>query len=160
VSDSLHAREESVVGARVSVILDRKGTQVETVPPDATLGVAADRLTERGIGALVVVDGDGRLVGVISERDLVGELSRHGPGLVDLPVSAVMSRQVETCRLDTRTHELMAVMTERRFRHVPVVDDDNRPIGIVSIGDVVKLRLDELATEASHLETYVTGGSY
>jgi CBS domain-containing protein len=160
VRDSQHAREELVVGAPVSVILDRKGTQVETIAPDATLGVAADRLTERGIGALVVVDGDGRLVGVISERDLVGELSRHGPGLVDLPVSAVMSRQVETCRLHTRTHELMAVMTERRFRHVPVVDDDHRPIGIVSIGDVVKLRLDELASEAAHLETYVTGGSY
>jgi CBS domain-containing protein len=143
---------------KVSVILERKGAEVVTVRPDAMLLAAADALHEHGIGALVV-SADGRTPqGMLSERDLVRELARLGTGAVKRTVGEVMSTTLRTCTPDTTIDEIMGLMTEQRIRHVPVMADDQM-CGIVSIGDIVKLRLDELEVEKQSLEQYVTGGA-
>jgi len=145
------------MGATVSTIIDRKGSGVATIAPDETLATAAERLAERRIGALVV-SGDGRSVeGILSERDLVGQLAAAGAGTPDLTVGEAMNTDVVTCSPATTTDELARMMTEGRFRHVPVLDD-GLLIGIVSIGDVVKARIDELTLETGQLQAYVTGG--
>lgn len=145
------------MGVPVTVILDRKGADVATIGPDASVNDAATSLTDQGIGALVV-SADGRGVdGVISERDIVREVSRTGAAALEAPVTDVMTLDVVTCEPTTSTDDLIATMTERRVRHVPVVTE-GRLVGIVSIGDIVKWRMDELAEEAQQLEAYVTGG--
>ena len=142
--------------ARVSLILQRKGAAVATLGPTATLGEAAATMTEHGIGSLVV-SGDGRTVeGVIAERDLIQAIARHGPTALQLRIGEVAEADCTICGLDTHVDELVVTMTEQRVRHIPVVDD-GRLVGIVSIGDVVKWRMDELAMEARHLEAYVSG---
>jgi len=144
---------------QVAVILARKGTEVVTIRPDATLADAAASLGERDVGALVV-SGDGRSVqGVLSERDIVRCLAESGAGALGRTVGEVMTAEVHTCERDTTADELMALMTTRRIRHVPVLEDD-RLAGIVSIGDVVKSRIDELETQTEALQGYVTGSSY
>lgn len=146
------------MAVRISVILDRKGTDVFTIPPDAMLLAAADAMSEHNVGALVV-SSDGRAVeGIISERDLVRELARRGTGAVKQTVADLMSTQVTTCGPDATVDDLMAAMTAERIRHVPILDD-GALAGIVSIGDVVKVRLDELEVEKQSLEEYVTGAS-
>ena len=148
------------MGVPVSVLLDRKGTALETLPLDATVRDAVERLTARNIGAIVVENEEGTLAGILSERDIVRELAATGPSVLDIAVSVVMTNAVETCRRDTTTDELMRMMTEHRIRHVPVVDGAWQLVGIISIGDVVKWQLDELSTEAEELARYVRGGSY
>jgi len=144
------------MGVPVSVILSRKGDDVATITPTATLAEAATALTDRGIGALVVSTDGVAVEGVLSERDIVREMARQGPAVLEEPVSMAMTGDVTTCRRDTSTNELIAIMTEERIRHVPVLDDD-RLAGIVSIGDIVKWRMDELADEGQRLREYVTG---
>ena len=144
------------MGVPVSVILGRKGDEVATITPTATLAEAATALTDRGIGALVVSIDGVAVEGVLSERDIVREMARQGPAVLEEPVSMAMTGDVTTCRRDTSTNELIAIMTEERIRHVPVLDDD-RLAGIVSIGDIVKWRMDELADEGQRLREYVTG---
>ena len=140
----------------VSVILDRKGTGVVTIPPDAMLLAAAGAMSEHNIGALVV-SSDGRSVeGIISERDVVRELARRGTGAVKQTVADLMSTDVTTCGPEATVDDLMAAMTTKRMRHVPIMDGGVLA-GIVSIGDVVKVRLDELEVEKQSLEEYVTG---
>lgn len=142
--------------APISTLLDRKGTDVATVPLDATVAEAAARLTERRIGALVASD-DGQLVaGVISERDIVRHVAEHGPAVLERPVRDVMTVEVVTCTRATPIEDLFTVITERRIRHVPVMED-GRLVGIVSIGDLVKWRMEELAEESQQLQDYVTG---
>jgi CBS domain-containing protein len=137
----------------IARILDRKGREVATTTAATSLADAVAALDEHDIGALVVVDGD-RVTGVVSERDVVRRLAR---GSIDgLAVGDVMTSPVFTCDPSATVDDLMATMTERRVRHLPVVEDD-RLVGIVSIGDVVKWRIDELATQAEQLEGYVTG---
>ena len=144
------------MAVQVSVILDRKGTGVVTIAPDAMLLAAADAMSEHNIGALVV-SSDGRSVeGIISERDLVRELARRGTGAVKQTVADLMSTDVTTCGPDATVDDLMAAMTSKRMRHVPILDN-GALAGIVSIGDVVKVRLDELEVERQSLEEYVTG---
>lgn len=144
------------MAANVSLILDRKGADVVTVPADATLLEAARVLSERNIGALVV-SGDGQAVdGIVSERDLVRHCASAGPSCWDESVRGVMTIDVTTCGMDATVDELMVTMTERRIRHVVAVAD-GRLAGIVSIGDVVKARLDDLEVQAESLERYVTG---
>lgn len=144
------------MGAPVSTILERKGTDVATIAPNATLEDAAALLTEHGIGALVV-SADGRHPeGMLSERDIVRLLSRMGSGALSEPVSEVMSADLVTCERGTSTDSLITTMTERRIRHVPVLDAGVL-VGLVSIGDIVKSRMDELAEEAQQLEAYVSG---
>jgi CBS domain-containing protein len=146
------------VSIRVSAILDRKGREVATVAATATLLDAAHALAEHDVGALVVSE-DGRTVdGIISERDLVRVCARSGPACWDKPVHEAMTAEVRTCDPATTADQLMATMTELRIRHVPVVVDGGL-VGIVSIGDVVKTRLDDLEMQAEALEQYVTGSS-
>lgn len=144
---------------RVGIILDRKGGDVVTIGPDATIADASQKLREHNIGALVVSN-DGRdVAGILSERDIVRRMAEEGAGCLDRSVGEVMTTQVTTCGRDRTADELMALMTNSRIRHVPVVEDDEM-VGIISIGDVVKSRMDELETKAQALEEYVTGSGY
>ena len=140
----------------VSVILDRKGSEVVTTTRDATLLDVTHALQEHNVGALVVSSEGRQVEGVISERDVVRTLARLGPEALDCVVSDAMTSDVATCSVDTTVDELMAVMTQRRIRHIPVVADGTLA-GIVSIGDVVKARHEELELQAQTLEEYVTG---
>jgi CBS domain-containing protein len=134
----------------VAAILKTKGTHVETIRPDSTLRMAALNLKVKGIGALVVSRDDERVLGILSERDIVRALTDHGPDVVRVPVSEVMTTTVKTCSPGDSITAVMARMTRDRIRHLPVIQD-GRLAGIVSIGDVVKYRLDELELEANIL---------
>lgn len=141
----------------VGYILERKGTDVATITSSATVSVAADLLTKKRIGALVVSD-DGRAIdGIVSERDIVRAVAEHGPGVLMRRVSEIMSSPVLTCRPDATADSLMALMTERRVRHLPVLVDGELA-GLISIGDVVKYRVDELQTETRTLLDYISNG--
>jgi CBS domain-containing protein len=111
-------------------------------------------LAERKIGALVVTGPDRRFVGILSERDIVQELAEHGPAALDLPLTEVMTRKVMTCNPSDTISSLMGQMTQGKFRHLPVVDQ-GKLVGIVSIGDVVKHRLEEMEREQSALRDYI-----
>lgn len=148
------------MGVPVSVLLGRKASAIETLGPDATLREAAERMAARSIGSIVVTDDEGKLAGLLSERDIVRELAASGPTAIELAVSVAMVRDVDTCRPTTSTDHLMRVMTERRVRHVPVVDGEWQLVGLVSIGDVVKWQLEELSTETQQLQAYVRGSTY
>ena len=140
----------------VEAILRNKGSTVATVQPDATVGEAVALLRRKAIGALVV-SGDGRAVdGILSERDLVHALADRGAALLDLRVEQLMTHRVVTCSPRDSVGDLMAQMTERRIRHIPVLRD-GALAGIVSIGDVVKFRLDEMEYEASSLRSFIAG---
>lgn len=144
---------------RVAVILARKGDDVATIRPGATVAEAARTLAEHDVGALVV-SSDGRTVeGIVSERDIVRRLAESGATTVRVSVADVMTADVTTCGSDATVDELVATMTNRRVRHVPVVDQGGLA-GIVSIGDVVKSRMDDLETQTETLSEYVTGSSY
>lgn len=147
------------MAARIGEILDRKGRDVTTIAPDRTLHDVLSLLEQRGIGALVVSRAGDDVAGVISERDVVRVLARSGAAALDQTVESVMTRDVATCDRSATADEIMARMTQSRFRHVPVLVD-GRLVGIISIGDVVKSRMDELEVRAENLETYVTGTSY
>lgn len=138
----------------VSAILADKGHDVVTIEPAATLAKAAQLLTEKRIGALLILGADHRLIGVISERDIVEALADRGSMALTEPVSQSMTREVATCTENEPTASLMEKMTTGRFRHLPVVDQD-RLIGIVSIGDVVKHRLQQLEQESAAMHDYI-----
>ena len=140
----------------VEAILRTKGNRVTTIRSDATIADAVEMLRQHGIGALVVSDGDGRVDGILSERDIVVALADDGTLLLARPVAEVMTRAVLVCTPEDTVAELMAEMTNRRIRHFPVVDD-GKLVGIVSIGDVVKNRLDEIEFEASSLRSFIAG---
>jgi CBS domain-containing protein len=135
---------------QVESILNTKGRRVATIRPDETVGTAAHRLKLEAIGALVVSRDGNRVDGVISERDIVWGLTQHGGELLHKRVADLMSRAVPTCSTTDSIKHVMAEMTRRRVRHLPVLDD-GRLCGIVSIGDVVKNRLDEAELEANVL---------
>lgn len=140
---------------RIFEVLAGKGSAVLTVAPQATVHELLDRLAEHHVGALVVSPEGTTVAGIVSERDVVRRLATDGPGLLSHPVSEIMTTQVRTCTTDDTVEQLMELMTERRFRHVPVVEG-GRLLGIVSIGDVVKQRLAELQTERDHLTAYIS----
>jgi CBS domain-containing protein len=140
----------------VETILRAKGRAVATIRPDATVGAVVEALISGNIGALVVsVDGES-VDGIISERDIVHGLADRGVDLLSLKVAEVMTRHVITCDPADTVEQLMAEMTNRRIRHFPVVQD-GRLCGIVSIGDVVKNRLDEVEYEARSLRSFIAG---
>jgi CBS domain-containing protein len=139
-------------------VMGASGDDVATVDPGALVRDAADVLSTRRIGAVVVVDDQRRVVGILSERDVVARLASDGGACLDLEVAELMSRTVTTSDGTETTEDLMALMTARRFRHVPVVDDDGVLVGIVSVGDVVKATIERLRDEKGALESYVTGG--
>lgn len=146
-------------------ILHRKGRVVETIPTGATVAEAVARLHERNIGALVVTgdeasEGTGTVAGILSERDVVralGDPDADTATLLGRPVDELMSTDVATCGPRATVDELMRLMTDRRIRHVPVVDAGGL-VGIVSIGDVVKSRIDELQAETDTLHEYLSSG--
>jgi len=141
---------------RVSDVLSSKGSStIYTIRPEATVAELLDTLAEHNIGALVVSSDGSSVEGIVSERDVVRRL-HEDEKVLDAPVSAIMTADVHTCEGDQPITSLMAVMTERRVRHVPVVQND-RLTGIVSIGDVVKSRMSELEFERDQLDSYVHG---
>jgi CBS domain-containing protein len=141
----------------VETILRDKGDWVATIRPDATIADAVDMLNRERIGALVVSADGAEVAGMLSERDIVIALGRRGEDLLSRPVDEIMTRNVVTCEPGDTVGELMSEMTNRRIRHLPVVAD-GRLRGIVSIGDVVKNRLDEVEFEASSLRSFIAGG--
>lgn len=141
----------------VQSILSTKGSAVATIDASSTLAQATASLRDHGVGALVVSSGGGTIEGILSERDVVRALAAHGAGTLGRTISSAMSTDVVTCRAEDTVDELMAMMTARRFRHLPVVDHDGKLIGIVSIGDVVKHRLGQLESENQQLFDYIQG---
>ncbi len=138
-------------------ILETKGTTVATVPPTATMTDVARLLADHGVGALVVSDDGETIAGIVSERDLARAVAISGADALALPVSDAMTSEVRTCAPDDTIDSLMETMTSRRIRHIPVTVDD-RLVGIVSIGDVVKNRLAELQNESQVLHDYLYSG--
>jgi len=140
----------------VEFILRNKGRNVTTIGPDAKVVTAVALLRRHGIGALVVSK-DGRSVdGILSERDIVHALADHGDRVLGLDVVQLMSRRVVTCKFSDSIADLMALMTDRRIRHIPVVEGGVLA-GIISIGDVVKNRLDEVESEATSMREFIAG---
>jgi CBS domain-containing protein len=140
----------------VETILHNKGRTVATIRPGDTVGAAVDALVSRNIGALVASEDGERVDGIISERDIVHALAHHRSDLLSLTVAEVMTRSAITCEPTQSVDELMAEMTNRRIRHFPVVRN-GRLCGIVSIGDLVKSRLDEIEYEAKSLRSFIAG---
>jgi CBS domain-containing protein len=138
----------------VKAILAAKGGDVVTIDPNATMAAAAAQLAEHNIGALVVTGPDRRVVGILSERDIVQVLAERGPTALDLPLTEAMTRKVMTCVPGDTISSLMERMTQGKFRHLPVVEQ-GKLVGIVSIGDVVKHRLQEMEREQSALRDYI-----
>jgi CBS domain-containing protein len=138
----------------VSIILADKGRDVFTIEPSASLAGAAKLLAEKRIGAALILGADHRLVGIISERDIVQAVAARGAGALDEPVSQTMTRKVETCNENETICSIMERMTNGKFRHVPVVDQ-GRLAGIVSIGDVVKHRLQQVEHESAAMRDYI-----
>jgi CBS domain-containing protein len=142
----------------IAQILAGKGRDVVSTRPDATVAEVASLLKARRIGAVVVTNAEGGLCGIISERDLARGLADHGADLLQMRVGELMTTAVTTCAPDDGIDKLMQKMTEGRFRHLPVIED-GRMIGIISIGDVVKHRLQELEAETNLLHDYIAGGA-
>jgi CBS domain-containing protein len=143
---------------KVRNIIGDKGREVATIRSESSISTATNLLKLKGIGALVVSEDGSQVAGIISERDIVRGLVDHGHELLDMRVSELMTRTVKTCALDADVTEIMGEMTRSRVRHLPVLEK-GALVGIVSIGDAVKLRLDELETETNVLRDYIVGRS-
>ena len=141
----------------VSAILRDKGDRMITIEPDLSVSDAVKLLVQERIGAVLVVSGDGELAGILSERDIVRGLSSAGVGLMGRKVEELMTKAVVTCSPGDEIDQLMRDMTSHRIRHLPVMDD-GKLSGVISIGDVVKFRLDELESESSMLREYIEHG--
>ncbi|MGC7100546.1 CBS domain-containing protein [Amycolatopsis lurida] len=142
---------------RIADVLRSKGSLVATVAPESSVTDLLAGLAEHNVGAMVVLGAEEKVVGIVSERDVVRRLHDRGPELLSRPVSEIMTTLVATCTPEDSVDDLSAVMTERRIRHVPVVVD-GRLAGIVSIGDVVKTRLNELEERHDQLQAYISQG--
>lgn len=140
---------------KIAAILGRKGDFVATVGPDTTVATLLQSLAEHEIGAVVVTSEDGAILGIASERDVARALTSRGPSVLDGAVAEIMTDLAASCELDTPVEEVMVVMTEKRVRHLPVLDD-GQMVGIVSIGDVVKARIEKLEDERKSLLSYIT----
>jgi CBS domain-containing protein len=138
----------------VKNILSAKGGNVVSIEPTATLETAVRTLAENKIGALLVLGPDRRVIGILSERDIVRVLAQHGASVLAQPLSQVMTRKVVTCSPSETIGVIMEQMTAGKFRHVPVIEQD-QIVGIVSIGDVVKYRLQEMEHESAALRDYI-----
>ncbi len=141
---------------RIADVLKNKGAAVSTITPDMIVSELLSSLVARNVGAMVVVSSAG-LVGIVSERDVVRKLHEHGADMLDRPISEIMTTRVITCTPSDSVDSLSGLMTTNRVRHVPVVED-GQLVGIVSIGDVVKTRMEELQAQHEQLEAYITQG--
>jgi len=141
---------------KVSELLAQKGDLVVTVHPDTSLEQAAKQLARYGFGVLVASE-DGKVVsGILSERDIVRKIAEVGAPGLKIKTRSIMTRKVQTCTADATTDDLMRMMSDGRFRHVPVVDDDEHVCGIVSMTDLITRRVDELEAEKQQLEDLIT----
>ncbi len=141
----------------VSHILKHKGRDVITAKPSDTVQHVAEVLRTERIGAVIVSSGDGKIEGIVSERDIVRAVSIDGAAALTKPVSAVMSGDVRSCSDDDSETELMALMTRHRIRHLPVVTA-GKLSGMISIGDVVKFRIEQIERDAEDMKAYIAGG--
>lgn len=139
----------------VARILSEKGSSVVTIQPNRSLDDAIHLLAEKRIGAVVVTEADGVVLGILSERDIMRALAQSGAAAFDAPVSGHMTTQVTSCARGATVEDLMQIMTEGRFRHVPVVEDGHL-VGLVSIGDVVKRRIAAVEAEHQAMRDYIT----
>lgn len=139
----------------VERIMSTKGRDVITLHPDRTLAEAVRLLSDKRIGAVVVSETGTSVLGILSERDIINALGKGGAKVLDEPASAYMTRNVVTCTGRSGVNEMMELMTERKFRHVPIVENGELR-GIVSIGDVVKHRVAEIEAESQALREYIT----
>ncbi|MGI9410440.1 MAG: CBS domain-containing protein, partial [Hyphomicrobiaceae bacterium] len=140
----------------VAMILNEKGRDVVVHMAGTAITDVVRDLSQKGIGASVVTDEGDRVIGIVSERDIMRAIADSGAGCLDQPVSTIMTRNVATCTEHDTVTDIMTKMTEGRFRHMPVVNSE-RLVGIVSIGDVVKNHIAEVEMEANALRTYVAG---
>lgn len=138
----------------VKAILEHKGHDVLTLGPNEKLSEAIRMLAEHRIGALVITNGDRKIVGILSERDIVRVLAREGKGALDIAVRSAMTPKVKICNESHTVNEVMEIMTKGRFRHLPV-EKDGQLDGIVSIGDVVKRRIEDVEREAEEIRAYI-----
>jgi len=138
----------------VSQILNSKGRKVITASPDQKMSEVAQLLAEKKIGAVVIVDARGKIEGIASERDFVRAIAKEGAAALDRPVRDLMTAKVKTCTPRDTEAELMSLMTEHRIRHLPVLQD-GRLAGMISIGDVVKFRIEAIEREAEEMKTYI-----
>lgn len=146
-----------MIRLRIADILRVKGHEVATVDRTTTVSLLVDALAAHNIGAAVVAE-KGAVVGIVSERDVVRRLRDLGPDLLTTPVESIMTANVFTCSPEDTVDHLAEVMTERRIRHMPVLDENGALAGIVSIGDVVKSRISQLMTDRELLESYIVHG--
>jgi CBS domain-containing protein len=136
--------------------LDGKGRAVVTAGPNTTLAEAAKVLSQKRIGALVVVGVEGKIAGIFTERDVVNAVAKSGRDSLDQTLASLMTAKVYRCKEDATVDELMELMTQRRFRHVPV-EEKGKLSGIISIGDVVKSRIKQIEQEAEQIKAYIAG---
>lgn len=142
------------VAMNVKAILDAKGRNVTTIGPNETLAQAIARLAELRIGALVVTNGDRKIIGILSERDIVRVMAKQGASALDESVRQTMTAKVKICHESHTINQVMEIMTQGRFRHLPV-EKNGQLDGIISIGDVVKKRIEEVEREAEEIKQYI-----
>lgn len=140
----------------VAAVLKRKGNRIVSAAPGDSVAAVTRLLTEHRIGAVLVMDDDGQPVGILSERDVVRAVARDGADALDRPAADLMTRELITGTPTDTVADMMAVMTQRRIRHVPIVES-GQVIGVISIGDVVKARIDDAELEVESLRGYVAG---
>lgn len=150
---TIHSREW-VYQVTVDTILEKKGHGVVSISPDTRIMDTAQLLREKRIGTAMVLDEDGTIAGLVSERDVVTGLAEHGPEIIHRPVSEIMTKKVIVCQPDDNMILIMSCMSDRRIRHLPVMDGE-QVIGIISIGDVVKTRIAELESESATLKEFI-----
>jgi CBS domain-containing protein len=138
----------------VAQILSSKGRAIHTAMASDKLETIAKTLADKRIGSVVITDAKGAIAGIVSERDIVRAVARNGAGALDLPASSVMSSEVQTCAPSDSEAELLAVMTAHRIRHLPVMEN-GRLAGMISIGDVVKFRIEVIEREAEDMKSYI-----
>jgi CBS domain-containing protein len=144
------------VSGNISAILNQKGTEIFSVPPDATVFDAVSLLAEKNVGAVLVMDGE-RLVGLLSERDYTRKVMLRGKRSRETTVAEIMSADLKVVNPREAVQECLRLMTDKRVRHLPVVDGD-KVVGIISIGDLVKWVIDCQSAAIAHLESYIHGG--
>jgi CBS domain-containing protein len=141
----------------IESILAAKGREVRTIRPEATVAEAVRRMRDEAVGALVVSDDDVRIHGIVSDRGIMHAMADRGVAVMNEHIGNMMTKEVFTCFPEAHVSAIMAAMTQRRIRHIPVVDRQGRLCGIISIGDVVKYRLDEIQREADAMREYISG---
>ena len=147
-------REEAAMNVKAILAAKATGGDIISIEPTATLTAAAKLLSAHRIGAVVILGAGGRLAGILSERDIVRAIAEQGAEALNLPVGQIMTRNVTTCGADETCASIMERMTTGKFRHMPVVAD-GRMVGIISIGDVVKQRVDEIERESEAMRDYI-----